>query len=593
MPKLLRPQWTDAARNPGFLCRGNPTVWPVFSAKNFEIAQLSAPSFPSALIPENFLHAAVASSSSAAPVAAQSSKVHKHSSCAQLVKARPDKSFVQLDDDKRTKALFIWAEFLTPVLASCQIGRIILCDSTEGSQASKVFDNLNAIFGRKASSTIYSRALAAIRYQHFCTSQNELPFPMSELLCWRYVSQLATGKPTAASSFLRFCFFLHYTVGPDGSDEVINSARLSGQAALALNRKAPTKQAPPFSVSMVRTLHSILDDKSRLPFDRLAAGSFLCAIYGRCRWSDLRHIDSIVLDVVPDRRHGFLEVLTKHHKTAKKDSVKLLPIVAPAFGITGDCWALTFVSLRNELLGDRAERPGPLLPAVSSEHPLKFLQRPLEADEATSFLQFLLDKFPNIQDWTSHSCKETPLSWLAKAGADKSMLEFLGRHVGSITSSDIYARGMQSRPLRKFVLTIKMIHVGTFDPDATRSGMFLDTGHQDLNPAARRSVSPPSGGIGTPLQRNPLPRRTTHHRPRARLHPQSHAPMTNRNNAARHTLRTPTSPTHRLPRPLPAVLGLRLQCREHSLSRPRPLPTPKAKFICAQQQKLPASNAGA
>ena len=327
---------------------------------------------------------------------------------------------------------------------------------------------------------------------------------MSELLCWRYVSQLATGKPTAASSFLRFCFFLHYTVGPDGSDEVINSARLSGQAALALNRQAPTKQAPPFSVSMVRTLHSILDDKSRLPFDRLAAGSFLCAIYGRCRWSDLRHIDSIVLDVVPDRRHGFLEVLTKHHKTAKKDSVKLLPIVAPAFGITGDCWALTFVSLRNELLGDRAERPGPLLPAVSSEHPLKFLQRPLEADEATSFLQFLLDKFPNIQDWTSHSCKETPLSWLAKAGADKSILEFMGRHVGSITSSDIYARGMQSRPLRKFVLTIKMIHVGTFDPDATRSGMFLDTGHQDLNPAARRSVSPPSGGIGTPPSRGTL-----------------------------------------------------------------------------------------
>ena len=47
--------------------------------QNFEIAQLSAPSFPSALIPENFLNAAVASSSSAAPVAAQSSKVHKHS----------------------------------------------------------------------------------------------------------------------------------------------------------------------------------------------------------------------------------------------------------------------------------------------------------------------------------------------------------------------------------------------------------------------------------------------------------------------------------------------------------------------------------
>ncbi|CAE7210661.1 unnamed protein product [Symbiodinium sp. CCMP2456] len=459
---------------------------------SFDFAQLSAPSIPSSLIPENFLKTAASSSSSAAPSASWQGTLQRHSSCAQLVKARPDKSFIQLDDDKRTKALFIWAEFLSPILASCLVGRMILCHSSEGTRAEKVIENLNAIFGRKAASTIYSRALAAIRYQHFCTS-----FPMSELLCWRYVNQLATGKPTAASSFLRLCVFLHYTLGPDGSEEVINSARLSGQAALALNRKAPTKQAPPFSVSMVRTLHAILKDNSRSPFDRLAAGSFLCAIYGRCRWSDLRHIETIVLDIASGRRHGFVEILTKHHKTAKKDAAELLPIVAPAFGITGDCWALTFVNLRNELLGERASLPGPLLPAVSSEQPLVFLQRPLEADEATSFLQFLLAQFPDIKQWTSHSCKETPLSWLAKAGADKSTLDFMGRHVGSITSSDIYARGMQSRPLRKLVITIKMIYVGTFDPDATRSGMFLHDNPQASAPSAVRSESSLSGGIGS------------------------------------------------------------------------------------------------
>ena len=476
----------------------------IFS-QDLQSTLLNAPAFERGVVPEHFATAAVAPSIPAAPSATQHGTLRKHSSCAQLVKARPDKSFVQSDDDKRSKALFMWAEFLSPVLEHCQFGRLILCDSSDDSKASKILFNLNAVFGRKASSTIYSRALAAVRYQQFCASRQELPFPMNESLCWTFVNNLVQGKPTAASSFLRLVNFMHFTLGPDGSDEVRTSARLSGRAALALNNKAPTKQAPPFSVAMVRTLHGILGDATRPSFDRLAAGTFLCAIYGRCRWSDMRHIHSIVLDVVSERRHGFIEILTKHHKTAKRESGKLLPIVAPAYGITGDCWALSFVELRNQLLHDRAAEPGPVLPAISSEEPLVFLQRPLETDEATAFLHFLLDKYPGIECWTSHSCKETPLSWLAKAGADKPTLDFMGRHVGSITSSDIYARGMQSRPLRKFVLTIKMIHVGTFDPDATRSGMFLDHKSRAFAPTGVRSDSPLTAGPGTP----PSPLRTT------------------------------------------------------------------------------------
>ena len=86
------------------------------------------------------------------------------------------------------------------------------------------------------------------------------------------------------------------------------------------------------------------------------------------------------------------------------------------------------------------------LPPLSDD---TFSVRHIESDEFTSLLRYLLRDIPYIESLTSHSCKETVLAWMAKFGADKPTLYFLGRHVGTITSSDIYARGMQSRPLRK------------------------------------------------------------------------------------------------------------------------------------------------
>ena len=98
--------------------------------------------------------------------------------------------------------------------------------------------------------------------------------------------------------------------------------------------------------------------------------------------------------------------------------------------------------------------------------------RHIESDEFTSLLRYLLRDIPYVECLTSHSCKETVLAWMAKFGADKPTLDFLGRHVGTITSSDIYARGMQFRPLSKLAMVLNAIRTGTFAPDETRSGQF-------------------------------------------------------------------------------------------------------------------------
>ena len=127
----------------------------------------------------------------------------------------------------------------------------------------------------------------------------------------------------------------------------------------------------------------------------------------------------------------------------------------------------------------------------------------IESDEFTSLLRYLLRDIPYVECLTSHSCKETVLAWMAKFGADKPTLDFLGRHVGTITSSDIYARGMQSRPLRKLAMALNAIRTGTFAPDETRSGQFRSREScKPLEPLlATLKFSPSDRQLGRPPSR--------------------------------------------------------------------------------------------
>ena len=261
------------------------------------------------------------------------------------------------------------------------------------------------------------------------------------------------------------------TVEPVLASQVAASKRIKGTAKQAALKKRPTKQAPALKVRVVFRLHEILQDPFGSYFDRFAAGAILFSIYGRCRVSNLRHVQKIIADFSPDGKHGFVEVLTEYHKTAQKDKKRLLPIVAPAVGVTGDNWALTFINLRSQSFPEGKQ--GPLLPAPKDISAKAFTSRPIHSDEVTDILKLFLQSFPEAPELTSHSCKETVLSWMAKVGAEKNVLDFLGRHVGTITSSDIYARGAQSRPLRKLNMMLNQIRLGTFDPDSTRSGQFV------------------------------------------------------------------------------------------------------------------------
>ena len=75
----------------------------------------------------------------------------------------------------------------------------------------------------------------------------------------------------------------------------------------------------------------------------------------------------------------------------------------------------------------------------------------------------------------THSCKATLLSWCAKYGLPVADRRLLGYHTKPKDISVLeYSRDAQAGPLRKLVDVLSAIKEGQFQPDATRSGRWVD-----------------------------------------------------------------------------------------------------------------------
>ena len=75
---------------------------------------------------------------------------------------------------------------------------------------------------------------------------------------------------------------------------------------------------------------------------------------------------------------------------------------------------------------------------------------------------------------TSHSCKATILSYLAKHGQSWDDRLVLGGHVGNMKMAMTYSRDSLARPLKVLETVLADICNNKFCPDNTRSGRFAD-----------------------------------------------------------------------------------------------------------------------
>ena len=382
-------------------------------------------------------------------------------------------SYIEERESRRLSAVDLWWTLLRICLKSSDPGRAAEAEATADAIDSYGKEVLSACFALKSPNTLLKRYYSLKSFSDWmCERGHGDWLPFSESCVWRYLQflRVSSAPPTKGSSFVEAVRFGHFVLRIDGAEEVLSSLRVRGLSAQLFANKRPWHPADPLTAAEVIRMHSAMCDDGRSLYDRVIIGHLLHMIYSRSRWSDLLAVSNVYLD----ESSTFLEAVAYAHKGAKSSDKKtrLLPIVAPAVGIAGKCWAEDYLELRGTAgLTCPGDNPSFMLPAPSKAGSDGWTSRYLTSQEANSFLRVL---FPDAggRRLTTHSMKATALSWAAKCGVSGEDRAILARHQSSIQGSTVlYSRDIVSAALRKFQKVIALIRDEAFVPDANRSGM--------------------------------------------------------------------------------------------------------------------------
>ena len=377
----------------------------------------------------------------------------------------PEKSWQEERDALWEIAIRRWVA----VLDECDAGDTLLLHTLHARTSfTEKAQILVDVFFNKAPQTLIKRVNSLSR---LCNSLSKtgLRFPCDEDEFYKYLK--AESQKGAPSSRLKACFeavvFARHVLGIESLQSLITSRRCLGAAS----QQGPTcpTQASPFTVVQIRRFHEVLREGTEM-WDRAMAGMILFCIYARARWSDAQHAEHLlpVLDSNGEVVH--LEVKTAVHKTARAFHLRhmFLPLSAPAVGVTNDAWGTQWMEVRKTLCIDNLEK-FPLMPAP--DRLMEATKRPVSTQEAKLWIGYLLGvESVGKAKLTSHSCKCTCLSFLAKRGASIEDRLVLGYHSNKMRMALTYSRDSIARPLALLSHVLMEIRTGRFEPDNSRSG---------------------------------------------------------------------------------------------------------------------------
>ena len=216
-----------------------------------------------------------------------------------------------------------------------------------------LLESITDALASKATGTLHARAGPLLRFAAFCDENGEAPWPLREDMVYAYFKELSKKcAPTHLRSCLIAMSFAMHVLGLYGGRPVVASGRIRGVAASHYCTKKLLVQRDPLSVQQVKMLERCVVSERAAVSDRLAAGFFLVCLYGRLRYSDALHINSLRMDTVPDSDpvDGFLEATCARTKTMTSLELKTrwLPVAAPLRSVSGCCWAGAWMQLREQ-----------------------------------------------------------------------------------------------------------------------------------------------------------------------------------------------------------------------------------------------------
>ena len=324
------------------------------------------------------------------------------------------------------------------------------------------------VFFNKAPQTLMKRVNSLSKLCGTLAEQGT-QFPCDEDTFYKFIKhESQRGAPSSRlKAFFESVVFSRHVLGIECLQRLIDSRRCLG----AVSQKSLTcpRQATPFSVPQLRRLHEVLRDGDEI-WDRAMAGMVLFCTYSRARWSDAQHAEELMEDRDSQHVLHFLEVKSAVHKTARSFHLRhmFLPLAAPTVGVTEDSWGEQWIQVRQTLqITDLKHYP--LMPAPDAS--LEPTKRPISTQEAKQWMVYLLgSELVGSARLSSHSCKCTCLSYMAKRGASFEDRLILGYHANRLRVGLTYSRDSSARPLAMLSHVLMEIRKGIFEPDASRSG---------------------------------------------------------------------------------------------------------------------------
>ena len=378
-------------------------------------------------------------------------------------------------DDLRWRAMNLIRIMLESDLSATQIGKLMRNMSFDLADESKIQQLIVDTFARKSPATLYKRARSLWKYFEWMKGLYGQSLHLTEDRIYRYVCFLRDQKsaPTSAKAFVESLNFFASLVGFVSCDVgSAISARVKGVVHVMSLQKRPLSQARPLRVAEVRALEELVLQPSS-PVLSIMAGFFLFCVMNCCRFNDAQFAENLTLDQTEGT--VILHAGTCQHKTATTADKRttLLPLVCLGTVFSEQSWATQWMMLMQA--EDWPEQRSFMLPAYS-EYSGKWLDRKMTSGEGTLWLRECLaakdfDTLDDIKQPTTHSCKATLLSWLAKSGKfDMSERQIMGHHLDRPSVSALtYGRQNFIPILTKVTLLLRRITQHSFNPDAQAS----------------------------------------------------------------------------------------------------------------------------
>ena len=366
-----------------------------------------------------------------------------------LPKKRKVAQKVLTTDSARTATLEAWWNLLTSYPKNSKVGILLTKEKDKIDQLEVVSD----VLAEKATATIRMRALDFGRFVRWAESVGAGSLDIAEALAYDYCRFLRSNHSSATSvkRFREAALFAVHVLGWSASDGFCDSRRIAGVSAGMMRLLGPVRRAQPFEKNFLRFLELKLADEDLGVADRCYAGMVLFLVYTRCRFTDPQRIDH-----EPRLDDQFLRASLKEYKTSRARDRRgmALEIVAPAKAAYGTPWAEVFLNLRKRL-NIQANAASPFFVAFDGGLPSAAGVTLAEANILIRrFIHEAVEKkfifCDDYDQFSSHSCKRTLLSWASRAGLPPDTRRLLGHHVVKTDASWLAYSQDAKKPIRRW-----------------------------------------------------------------------------------------------------------------------------------------------